>query len=286
MKKEDLKVAGIVTLYNPTENEINNILSYIDNLEILYIIDNTEGESNIDRIPNSNKIQYMFNNENIGVAKALNIGAQKAIHDGYKWLLTMDQDTTFKPGVFEKMKEVIISKDMSKYGIITPWHKTKIMNKKPETEFDNPDDVMTSGNIINLDVYRKIGGFKDWLFIDGIDIEYCLNLRSNGYKILRINSIEIEHNLGDLFYKKIGKRLYFCSNHNAIRRYYIIRNYHYIYDIYYNFCPEYCKNLTKQRHNIIGVILFEKGKYKKIRNYIRGLRDYKKGIKGKYPYKN
>ena len=27
-------------------------------------------------------------------------------------------------------------------------------------------------------------------------------------------------------------------------------------------------------------------KYRKIRNYIRGVKDYKLGIKGKYPYKN
>ena len=32
--------------------------------------------------------------------------------------------------------------------------------------------------------------------------------------------------------------------------------------------------------------LFEKNKFKKLRGYYRGLRDYKKGIKGKCPYKN
>ena len=64
---------------------------------------------------------------------------------------------------------------------------------------------MTSDNIINLDIYKKIGGFKDWLFIDGIDIEYCMSLHNNNYKILRIDTIEIDHNLGDIFYKKNRK---------------------------------------------------------------------------------
>ena len=200
--------------------------------------------------------------------------------------MTMDQDTTFKPGIISKMKEVIKKTDTTKIGIVTPWHKTKLIDKKPETEFDNPNDVMTSGNMVNLDIYQKIGGFKDWLFIDGIDIEYCLNLHKNGYDILRINSLEIDHNLGDLFYKKIGNRLFLCTNHNALRRYYIMRNYHYIFDLYKDFNPQYCCALISQKHNMIGVILFEKNKYKKIRNYLRGLRDYKKGIKGKYPYKN
>lgn len=286
MENDSLKVAGIVTLYNPTDEDINNISTYINDIDRLYIIDNTEGKDNKDRIPENEKIEYIFNNENVGVSRALNIGAQNAIKEGYKWLLTMDQDTTFKPGIIPKMKEVILSRDTSNIGIVTPWHKTKLIDKKPETEFDNPNDVMTSGNMINLDIYQKIGGFKDWMFIDGIDIEYCLNLHSNGYDILRINSLEIDHNLGDLFYKKIGNRLFLCTNHSAIRRYYIMRNYHYIFDMYKEYNFPYCSSLISQKHNMIGVILFEKGKFKKIRNYIRGLKDYKKGIKGKCPYKS
>jgi rhamnosyltransferase len=212
------------------------------------------------------------------------MGAKNAIEEGYKYLLTMDQDTTFKPGVMKKLKEVINNTDMSKIGIVTPWHHTKLIDKKPETETDDPHDVMTSGNILNLDIWQKIGGFKDWFFIDGIDIEYCMNLHKNGYKILRVNSVEIDHNLGDLFYKNIRGRLFLCTNHPPIRRYYIMRNYHYILDMYKDVEPSYCYSLVSQRHNMIGVLLFEKQKIKKIRKYIQGLRDYKKGIKGKYPY--
>lgn len=65
-----------------------------------------------------------------------------------------------------------------------------------------------------------------------------------------------------------------------------MRNYHYIFDLYKDYNPNYCYSLISQRHNMIGVLLFEKDKYRKIRNYIRGLNDYKKGIKGKYRFKN
>jgi rhamnosyltransferase len=281
---EKLKIAGIVTLYNPTDQDIKNIDTYIDDIDRLYVIDNTEGKDNKSRIPSNEKIKYIFKNENLGVATALNMGAKNAIEEGYKYLLTMDQDTTFKPGVMKKLKEVINNTDMSKIGIVTPWHHTKLIDKKPETETDDPHDVMTSGNILNLDIWQKIGGFKDWFFIDGIDIEYCMNLHKNGYKILRVNSVEIDHNLGDLFYKNIRGRLFLCTNHPPIRRYYIMRNYHYILDMYKDVEPSYCYSLVSQRHNMIGVLLFEKQKIKKIRKYIQGLRDYKKGIKGKYPY--
>ncbi|MBQ2639499.1 MAG: glycosyltransferase [Bacilli bacterium] len=276
-----VKVAGIVTLYNPTDEDILNIKTYIKDIEKLYVVDNTEGKSNKDRLPKSKKIEYIYKNENLGVATAMNIGAEMAIKDGYKWLLTMDQDTTFKPGVMKKLKEVIEKEDMKKVGIVTPWHNTKLLDKKPKEEYDDPHDVMTSGNMVNLDVWKKIGGYKDWLFIDGIDIEYCLNLHKNGYKILRVNSVEIDHNLGDIFYKSIRGRLFLCTNHVPLRRYYIMRNYHYIKDMYINNDPEYCYRLVSQRHNMIGVILFERQKFKKIKMYFKGYMDYKKGIKGK-----
>lgn len=287
MKKNsiELKIAGMVTLYNPTDDDIKNINTYLDDIDVLYVIDNTEGNSNEKRLPKSKKIKYYFKNENVGVAKALNIAAEKAIKDKYNWLLTMDQDTTFNKGVISKMKEVILTQDMKKVGIVTPWHNTELRDEKPKSEFDDPHDVMTSGNLVNLDIWKKIGGFKEWLFIDGIDIEYCMNLHKNGYHILRINTIEIEHSLGeDLEYHTFLGRLFLCTHHSPIRRYYIMRNYQYIRDMYYDYDPEYCSRLAAQRRGIVGSFLYEKNKFAKLKMYYRGYKDYKKGIKGKYPY--
>ena len=285
-RKKEVKIAGIVTLYNPTDKDIENISTYIDDIEKLYVIDNTEGESNKKRIPKNKKIDYIFKNENVGVATALNMGAKYAIRDGYKYLLTMDQDTTFKPGVMDQLKLAINKFDMTKYGIVTPWHNTKMRLDEIDDEYDYPTEIVTSGNILNLDIYQKIGGFKDWMFIDGVDIEYCLNLRKHGYQILRVVNARIDHELGDIKYKYLFGKEYVCSNYPPIRRYYIVRNNHYIFDMYKDFDPSTCWRILEQKESLKAILLFEKDKYKKIRNYFRGMRDYKRGIKGKYPYKN
>ena len=286
MQKNDIKIAGIVTLYNPTDKDIINISTYIDDIDKLYVIDNTEGKSNKDRIPKNKKIKYIFKNENVGVATALNIGAKFAIKEKYKYLLTMDQDTTFKPGVMNQLKDAINKFDMKKYAIVTPWHNTKLKLKEIDEEYDYPTEIVTSGNILNLDIYQKLGGFKDWMFIDGVDIEYCLNLRKHGYKILRVVNARIDHELGDIKRRYLFGKEYVCSNYPAIRRYYIMRNNHYIFDMYKDFDPSTCWRILEQKPAMKAILFFEKGKYKKIRNYFRGLSDYKKGIKGKYPYKN
>ncbi|MCI8346513.1 MAG: glycosyltransferase family 2 protein [Bacilli bacterium] len=285
-RSKNIKIAGVVTLYNPTDQDIENINTYLKDIDKLYVIDNTEGYNNEARIPKSKKIKYQFKNENIGVATALNMGAKFAIKEGYSYLLTMDQDTTFKPGVMERLKEAINKFDMKKVGIITPWHNTKVSIAEIDEEYDYPPTIMTSGNILNLDIWKKLGGFKDEFFIDGIDIEYSLNLRKHGYQIVRVVNAKIDHELGDIQYKKLFGKTYLCSNYPAIRRYYIMRNNHYIFDMYKDFDPNICWSLLEQKKHMKSVLLFEKDKFRKIRNYFRGLRDYKKGIKGKYPYKN
>ena len=61
--KKDLKIAGVVTLYNPTDEDIKNIDTYLGDIDRLYIVDNTEGHDNKKRLPKSEKIEYIFKNE-------------------------------------------------------------------------------------------------------------------------------------------------------------------------------------------------------------------------------
>ena len=275
-----MKIAGVVVWYNPIESDINNIYSYIDYVDKLYIIDNTEGNSNKDKI-NNPKIEYIFNNENIGIASALNLGANKAIEEGYDYLLTMDQDSKFNNNDLEKLINISSKYDLTDVGIISPWHNTKLKVEKPVDEISYPLDVMTSGNILNLDIYKKIGGFKDFLFIDGVDIEYCLNLKKNNYKVMQVNTIELEHNLGDIFYRKFLWKEFMCDNHNYIRIYYMCRNYRYIRDNYKDIANEFCNRLVKIKGLIFKIIFYEKDKYRKLKSIRRGIKDYKKGKYGK-----
>ena len=56
-----IKLAGMVTLYNPTDEDIKNIDSYINDVDVLYVIDNTEGKDNEKRLPKNKKIKYTCN---------------------------------------------------------------------------------------------------------------------------------------------------------------------------------------------------------------------------------
>jgi len=276
-----MKLASAVVFYNPTKDDIKNIDSYIDDVDILYIIDNSES-SYINKVKKNNKIKYIFNNENLGISKALNNAAKLAQKDGYKWMLTLDQDTKFNKDVLKELKKYCESVDYSKVGIITPWHKTKLKLDKPNKKIDYPLDVMTSGNLLNLSIHKKLNGFDEDLFIDGVDIEYCLKLRKNNYVIDRLNYLEIDHNLGNIFYKRFLNKDILVTNHSAVRRYYQVRNYHYIKDKYLNVDKDFCKRLIKFKSVIFAIIFYDKkDKINKLKACIKGYIDYKKGKVGK-----
>ena len=59
------------------------------------MVDNSDNIDNAlkEKINHFKKVEYIQNKANIGIAAALNIGAKKAIEDGFEYLLTMDQDS-------------------------------------------------------------------------------------------------------------------------------------------------------------------------------------------------
>ena len=274
-----MKIAGAVVWYNPSSKDKNNINTYLNNLDVLYIMDNSSSKNEVS--VDSKKIKYIFNNSNNGIAKALNDAAKLAIADGYDWLLTMDQDTSMNEECFVKFGDVLKKMNTDKIGIITPWHKTKLDVSKPEEEYTYPNQVMTSANLVNLKILKKLDFFNEDLFIDGIDIEYGLRLNKNGYKILQCNDVSVDHNLGDIEYHKFFKKVFMCTNHNYLRQYYMARNYRYIRDMYIDYDKDFCEVLVKIKSNIFKIFMYEKDSYRKLKYMFKGIRDYKKGVKGK-----
>nr|WP_241635356.1 hypothetical protein [Fusobacterium gastrosuis] len=131
---------------------------------------------------------------------------------------------------------------------------------------------MTSGNFLNLEISKDIGDFEEKFFIDEVDHEYCYKIYKKGYKVLIINNIMLEHNLGNS--KKHG--LYWATHHNYIRRYYIVRNRCYMIKKYK---PKgYITYLLK---TTLKIILSENDKKRKLKMTYLGVRDFFHGVSGK-----
>lgn len=283
---KEIKLAAVVVLYNPEPNIIDNILSYINKVDRLYIVDNSEipDQNLITQITNIKNTEYISNKENLGIAKALNIGSFKAINDQYHWLLTIDQDSKPQKDMINNLTDFIEKNDMANIAIISP---VQIIQANQDithsTLFAEKDQVMTSGNILNLKIFQKVNGFLDYLFIDQVDHEYCLRIRSHGYKIIQINNAFLDHKLGER--KKI-KLLFFTkerNQHSPLRIYYIFRNGLYVNKKYKKLFPEFNKYIKNVfRNEIICIFLVSEDRIKRFKFIIQAYFDYKNNIFGKY----
>ncbi|MGE5810479.1 MAG: glycosyltransferase family 2 protein [Ignavibacteria bacterium] len=280
------KIAAVVVLYNPDLGVIENLNSYIDQIDKLYAVDNSENINSIvvEKIKCIKKAEYISNGKNLGIAAALNIGAKKAIKEGFEFLLTMDQDSRATPGMILKLSGVASSSLLN--GIAAARHVN--IEFPMETENKVTEEVLytiTSGNLLNLAAYQKVGPFMEELFIDHVDHEYCLRMKKNGFRVLKINHAVVYHKIGNAARKKFLAWFLYTSGHSPLRLYYRTRNRFYVDSIYKKLFPEYVKedrrNLVKE---LLGIFLLEKDLWSKIRMIFKGYRDFKQNILGKYQF--
>lgn len=275
-------VAGIVVLYNPVIGEVlENINSYIDDLDFLYCIDNSDKTRT--EFDTKDKISYIPLGKNTGLANALSIGCDVAIKNGAEILVTMDQDTFFEKKSLKKLLHEVM---MNGNIVVTPNIK-RITRKNGERYFhesaiyDNKDVevswAITSGSVFTSDLYRIVNGFDKCLFIGQIDQDFCTSVYQNGYKVIRKGNAFIYQELGNakkynlLFIKK-G----YAPNLSPIRYYYVFRNERYLRKKWGN---AYNPNRVSLYKYFFVVLLFENNKFEKIRNMISGYVDGKK-LKG------
>jgi rhamnosyltransferase len=281
--KNKIKIAGVVTLYKPTQKIIDNINSYINDLDILFVVDNSDKKeiTIINALKSQKKIYYINNHGNQGIANALNVGAQKAIENGYDWLFTIDLDSKVSQKMIPSLIKYLDFYDSKNIGIITPVHKNKFGKFSEEITknelYSKILITMTSGNLLNLNAYKKIGPFMEKLFIDSVDHEYCLRLNLNGFLVIQANEAILEHNLGNQ--KKFLS--FFPTCHSPIRRYYKTRNRFFIINLYKKNFPDFCKSEIKKFYReLIGILIAEKDVLLKIKAIILGYIDYRNNIFG------
>ncbi len=280
------KIAGAVILYNPAPEFVHNILSYLADIDRLYVIDNSEQsfeehKADLSGVP---KIVFTANEENLGIAKALNIAAMQAVHDGYDFRLTMDQDSEATPEMLSKMLNCLETSDADKIGIIAPRHiYTSYQGAPTQNPCEKILTTMTSGNLLRLMAYQAIGPFLDTLFIDFVDHEYCMRLAINRFSVIQANNAELHHKLGNLSEYRLPFKKFALGNHPPLRRYYITRNKFYVRDLYKKYFPSYFRPFFKYLiYEIMTILLFEDIKIGKLRMIWRGYQDYRKGRYGKY----
>lgn len=272
------KIAGGVVLYHPDDKVLTNISTYANRVDLLIAIDNSETpdilfQKDLHRF--FPQVIYLFLYKNAGIAAALNIACKIALQHKCNWLLTMDQDSSFRDDhLCQMIKQIpkVLSR-FQKVGIISPYHILHAGDEVKVTEqYVVRNIVMTSGNLLNLSAYAVTGPFEEKLFMDMVDYEYCLRLRKNKYLIIQDNHVHLKHSLGDFKIKKIFSKNIGVSNHNSLRRYYMTRNSLYVAFKHFKQDKVFLFNALKNLFiDPLIIVFFEKDKLAKLKSMYKGV---------------
>ena len=264
---------GIVT-YNPNLELLKkNVDSIINQVENVYIVDN--GSKNFRSIKKnliSQKIFFIENDSNLGIAVALNQLCKKTLENNYDYILTLDQDSICPPNLISQLIQYA-SDDVAVIAPDIVYKNNEHFTDNIATGIEQVDWVITSASLTNLKIWKKIGGFDERLFIDGVDRDFGIRATKNGYKILKCFDVKLLHELGKLECRKKFGRTIYVTHHSPIRKYYMARNAIYLDN---KFNMRYSKIYIFKL--IIKTLLYEDKKLKKMSSIIKGIRDGKRMI--------
>ena len=279
--------AGIVT-YNPDLRLLmQNIQSVMPQVDWLIVCDN--GSENVVQIEEclnemrSSRMLLIKNEENRGIAFALNRIMQKSLELKASWTITLDQDSIVPQDLVASNREAMMAgKDLAIISCVI--HDRNEIHRQPERDervkYSEIETCITSASLTNVEAWRKLGGFDELMFIDNVDIEYCLRARRAGYRILRNNTVVLSHAIGNIKEKKLLGRWLTVRIHSPMRKYYQIRNILYMhYKLYGRLSMEV---LYRVLAAYFKVIFYEQDKARKIHEMNRGILDgFKYGRKAR-----
>jgi rhamnosyltransferase len=257
----------------------------------IVIVDN--GSTDVERqmlrdAASTRSLEVIFNGQNLGVARALNIGIQRAAALGYSSVLLLDQDSC----VAEDMVETLMVArgsfpDNERLAVVGSGFNE--VNRGPDMgtaamgdEWVEVKSTITSGSWLPLAAYSAIGPFREEFFIDHVDTEYCLRARANGYRVIKTRKELMSHAIGSPTQHALPWGKKWTTNHSADRRYYFARNDTVMLREYGNYGTAgwVWKSFRRSLRQCKRIALYEDGKGDKIGAVIRGWWDGMHGRMG------
>jgi rhamnosyltransferase len=286
--------AAVVTFF-PQPESAENLLALAPQVGRVLIIDNGSPPQSLEpleRAARNLSVSVVRLGSNMGIATALNNGLRLAHSQGFRWLATFDQDSRATPSMLDDMARAWSEyPEHERVGLVAPLHRDRrvgITVSEGRREQAGPSwnvirTTMTSGNLVNIAAAQAVGGFDDSLFIDYVDHEFCLRLRSRGYRILEATRATLDHALGNMELRSVGMARMGVTHHSALRRYYITRNRMLVWRRYWRPEPTWVlRDMRRFVSESAGIVLFEQEAGAKVRMTLKGIRDAFRNVRGAF----
>lgn len=278
-------ICAVIVTYHPDDNFPERLAAIKEQVDRVIIVDNGSKDnavSMLHRVAQDNSITLVLNNDNFGIATALNTGIYQSESLGYQWSLLLDQDSSVDSELIQSLCAVHTNCGYQhKIAVIGSGYRDirkPVLDTTKETAPDKNDAwqeverVITSGSLLSIERYKKLGGFREDYFIDLVDTEYCMRARKHGYHVIKTSKPLMSHSIGIPSRHKLWGKTKWTTNHSADRRYYYIRNYTVLHKEYTNKIVGWwmIKGLLRCIKLIKLVLFFESDKLSKTLAIVQG----------------
>lgn len=228
----------VVVFYRPDAACIERA-NRLSRVHRLVVVDNTEASDMSLAAALLPGIAYLPNRANLGIATALNLGIRHLIDEGMDIALLFDQDSEPAERLLTSLPDLLSSRldhgerialmgpayDDARLGGVAPFVRFRFLKlRRVAPVGEQPIDVdflITSGSCVNLRCWEDVGPMDDELFIDFVDLEWCVRAKNKGYRILGVPWLTLTHELGETPVRVLGRTY---PMHSALRHYYLFRN--------------------------------------------------------------
>ncbi len=225
-------ISVIVVNYNAGSLLTDCIRSVIAQADEIVVVDNASSDKSletcINRFPDNPQLKIIRNNNNLGFAKACNIGVLNSKGD---YLLFLNPDCQMNQGSVDALKDVIIQEDSTgmvggllinpdgseqgggRRAIPTPWRSfvrafglSRLSSRWPELFQDYhlekqplPDfpveveAISGACMMVKREAVEDVGLWDEDYFLHCEDLDWCMRFRQKGWKILFVPKAKVTH---------------------------------------------------------------------------------------------
>jgi rhamnosyltransferase len=282
-------VCAVIVTYHPDIKILEHIANVLAQVQGLVVVDNGSNANAIEALRGASRthgFHLIENGKNLGVAEALNQGIRWAKANGYPLVILFDQDSKVTEGFVREMFSEWESHPLrQRVASIHPRYadpETGVELWVPRAADGSPILPMTSGTLMPLWIFEKIGWFTSEYFIDLVDWEYSLRIRVAGFVVADASQARLLHSPGNPTKVTILGRVFEHSQHSAVRRYYIWRNFIALHRKYlFSFPFWLLKAAYRQLHDTVICLISDENRASHFRSILLGTWDGLTGRMGK-----
>jgi len=209
---------GVIVTFFPDVDFPARVVAIASQVTPLLIIDNTTdpaARERVRRIAANLGAEYLPQPSNRGIGAALNIGFANLRARGFSAAVVFDQDSTPQPGCASALVSCAADDDNQAvvgsnwFDEVRPNHRARHLTPHPwlplifrrveaiQEDLSSVTFVITSGSWFNLKIWHSLGGFDETLFLDLVDVDYCLRVRLLRRTVAVATAAHLAHNRGN-----------------------------------------------------------------------------------------